>query len=639
MADELPPLTAAAQRAAERMAAREAAAARAEAEGRDPQLAARQAAADVVRSQRRGRGGPRRTARPGPPPAQQRARVDALTIDEERQPRQPSDAPRRESVARPGEGRTPAAQPEETPGKAAGRARNTAIFSVLTAFSRVAGLLREILAARFYGTTGAASAFTLAFQIPNLLRSLFADAALSAAFVPVFTDLLQQGRRREAFKLASELAWVVLLVLTAVTAVAILLTPVVVPLLAGDELDGPSTDLAVTLTQIMFPVVVLLGINGLLVGILNAEDHFTIPALSPVVWNLVIMLCMVVSHVALDGPDELYGYAIGVLIGTVAQLLMAVPLVRQYGFKMGKRPRRGEHRAELRQVLILMIPVALGLGLVNFNLLINSILGSKISDAAPRAIDAAFRLYMLPQGIFSVAIATVLFPALSRAAARHDHTDLRAILGDGMRQILVLLIPAAAVSIALAEPIVRLIYEGGAFTAESTSVTTEALWVFSLTLPLNGLNLLFTRTFFALKDPWATTRLAVLSLLVNVIVSFALYEPLGVGGIVAGTVAANIVVVGSQMTLLRGRLGGSLQLTRTLVTTGKVVAAAAVLTLVALGVDQVVRGVLGGSHLSLLISLGLALGIGSVAYVLALRALRVTEAIRLEQAFRAKLGR
>lgn len=647
MADELPPLTAAAQRAAERMAAREAAAAQAAAEGRDPQEAARRAAADVVRSQRRDRGGARRTARPGPPPARQQERVEALTVGSEpaaaaprgavdtdprrqpqgRQPRQPQPGPSLEKPV------------EETPAKAAGRARNTAIFSLLTAFSRVAGLLREILAARFYGTTGAASAFTLAFQIPNLLRSLFADAALSAAFVPVFTDLLQQGRRREAFKLASELAWVVLLVLTAVTAVAILLTPVFVPLIAGDKLDGADTDLAVILTQIMFPVVVLLGINGLLVGILNAEDHFTIPALSPVVWNLVIMLCMVVSHLALDGPDELYGYAIGVLIGTAAQLLMAIPLVRQYGFQMGKRPRRDRQHPEVRQVLILMVPVALGLGLVNFNLLINSILGSKISEAAPRAIDAAFRLYMLPQGIFSVAIATVLFPALSRAAARHDHTDLRAILGDGMRQILVLLIPAAAISIALAEPIVRLIYQGGEFTAQSTDVTTEALWVFSLTLPLNGLNLLFTRTFFALKDPWATTRLAVLSLVVNVIVSLALYKPLGVGGIVAGTVAANIVVVGSQMTLLHGRLGGSLQLARTLVTAAKVVVAAAALTLVALAVDQVVRGVLGGSHLSLLISLGLALGIGSVAYVFALRALKVSEAIRLEQALRAKLGR
>ncbi|MDO9352282.1 MAG: murein biosynthesis integral membrane protein MurJ, partial [Solirubrobacteraceae bacterium] len=529
---------------------------------------------------------------------------------------------------------------EATATASAGRSRNTLIFSALTAFSRVAGLLREVLSTRFYGTDGAISAFTLAFQIPNLLRSLFADAALSAAFVPVFSDLLQQGRRKDAMKLAAELAWVALLALSAITAVSILLCPVVVPLFAGDsKLSSADIDLAVTLTQIMFPVVALLGINGLLVGILNAEDHFTIPALSPVVWNVLIMAFMVVTHVTMDGADEVYGYAVGVLVGTIAQLLLAVPMVHKAGFRWGRPRLSGARDPQVRQVLTLMIPVALGLGLVNFNLLINSTLGAKISAGAIRAIDAAFRLYMLPQGIFSVAIATVLFPVLSRAAARRDYDDLRAIIGDGMRQILVLLIPAAAVTIALAAPIIRLIYEGGKFTPESTALTTDALWVFSLTLPLNGLNLLLTRTFFALKEPWTTTKIAVISLVVNVIVSVALWKPLGVGGIVAGTVVANIAVVGAQLHVLRGRLGGSLGLGRTVATGARVLAAAGVLTLVVLAVDAAVRGVIGGSSIGLIISLALSLGLGGVVYVMALRALHVEEAIRLERALRARLGR
>lgn len=523
------------------------------------------------------------------------------------------------------------------PSGAAGRARNTAIFSVLTMFSRVAGLIREMLASGFYGTTGPASAFTLAFQIPNLLRSLFADAALSAAFVPVFTDLLQQDRRKEAFKLAANLAWVMLLALSAITAVSILLTPVIVPLLTSD-LSTAGTELAVHLTQIMFPVVALLGINGLLVGILNAEDHFTIPALSPVVWNVLIMAFMIGTHVTIDDQgDQLYGYAIGVLVGTIAQLAMAIPLVRRQGFRMG--PIRWNADGQVRQVLVLMVPVALGLGLVNFNLLINSTLGFKLSEEVPRAIDAAFRLYMLPQGIFSVAIATVLFPALSRAAARHDHGDLRSIIGDGMRMILVLLIPAAAVSIALAAPIVRVVFEHGEFDAHSTRLAAEALWVFSLTLPLNGLNLLLTRTFFALKDPWTTTRLAVLSLAVNAIVSIALYQPLGIGGIVAGTVAANIAVVAAQIRVLHGRLGGSLGLTRTALTGARILVAAGVLAGVALAVDAGVRSVLGDGLLSLIIALALSLAIGAVAYIGALRALRVEEALRLEGLIRARLGR
>ncbi|MEH3054552.1 MAG: murein biosynthesis integral membrane protein MurJ [Patulibacter minatonensis] len=531
----------------------------------------------------------------------------------------------------------PAPGPRPTGRAESGRARNTAIFSVLTMFSRVAGLLREMLATGFYGTTGPASAFTLAFQIPNLLRSLFADAALSAAFVPVFSDLLQQGRRREAMRLATNLAWVVLLGLTAITAVSILLSPLVVPLLT-DDLSAADTTLAVHLTQIMFPVVALLGVNGLLVGVLNAEDHFTIPALSPVVWNVLIMVFMIGTHVAIEDPgDQLYGYAIGVLVGTVAQLMMAIPLVRQKGFRMGKV--RWNTDGQVRQVLILMLPVALGLGLVNFNLLINSTLGFKINDQVPRAIDAAFRLYMLPQGIFSVAIATVLFPALSRAAARRDDADLRGIIGDGMRLILVLLIPAAAVSIALAAPIVRLVYEHGKFDAYSTSLAAEALWVFSLTLPLNGLNLLFTRTFFALKDPWTTTRIAVLSLLVNVVVSVALYKPLGIGGIVAGTVAANIAVVAAQMRVLRGRLHGSLGLARTLGTGARILVAAGVLAATSLVVDLGVRSVLGDGLFSLAISLVLALAIGGAAYLASLRALKVEEALRLETMLRARLAR
>lgn len=517
------------------------------------------------------------------------------------------------------------------------RARNTAMFSLLTAFSRVAGLFREMLSTAFYGTGPVAGAFTLAFQIPNLLRSLFADAALSAAFVPVFSDLLQQGRRRDAMRLAANLAWVMLLILSAITAVSILLSPVVVPLLTG-KLDAENTQLAVHLTQVMFPVVVLLGINGLLVGILNAEDHFTVPALSPVIWNLLIMAFMVGAHLAFDDQaTQIYGYAIGVLVGTVAQLVMAIPLVRASGFRLG-RPR-WQITSEVRQVLLLMLPVAIGLGLVNFNLVINTTLAFAINKEAVRAIDAAFRLYMLPQGIFSVAIATVLFPALSRAAARADHEDLRAIIGDGMRQILVLLLPAAALTIALAAPITRVAFERGAFTPYSTQLATEALWVFSLTLPLNGLNLLLTRTFFALKDPWTTTKLAVLSLAVNVVVSVALYRELGIPGIVAGTVAANVAVVAAQTRVLRGRLGGSLGLRHTALTGAKILLASGLLAGAALGVDAIVRSVVGSGTPALVVSLAAALAVGGALYIAVLRLLRVEEALKLERMLRARLGR
>ena len=399
------------------------------------------------------------------------------------------------------------------PGRAA--ARNTAIFSVLTGLSRIAGVAREIVASSYFATSGAFSAFTIAFQVPNVLRSLFADAALSAAFVPVFTELLEHGKRKEAFKLASTLFFLILTVLSAIMVLFILFAGVIMPLFVGDELSQ-YTDLTVGLSRVLFPVVVILGLNGLVVGILNAYEHFTIPALSPLVWNAVILFCLVGSQQVLTGDDQLYGYAIGILAGTIVQFGMALPMLRKLGFHLQISFSFGDPR--VRQVLLLMLPVTIGLGLINFNVLINSTLGSLVSDQAPRAIDAAFRIYMLPQGMFSVAIATVLFPALSRFAARRDYDGLRALTANGMRQIFLLLIPAAAATLALSEPITRLIYEHGRFGQSSTDLVSSALFWFSFSLPFSGVNLLLTRTFFSLQKPWITTGIAGLNLTVNVAV-------------------------------------------------------------------------------------------------------------------------
>src|SRR3954447_2147289 len=211
---------------------------------------------------------------------------------------------------------------------------NTAIFSIATGLSRIAGLLREILASSYFATSGAFSAFTIAFQIPNLLRMLVADQAITAAFVPVFTELLEQDRRKEAFRLASTLFFLILAVLGTVTAFFIIAAPTVMPLFTGHTFDQELKDLTAGLSQLLFPVVVLLGLNGLCVGILNAYDHFTIPALAPLVWNIVIIVLLVVLRPLFDGPDQLYAYAIGVLVGTIVQFLMAFPVLRSHGFEL-----------------------------------------------------------------------------------------------------------------------------------------------------------------------------------------------------------------------------------------------------------------------------------------------------------------
>jgi putative peptidoglycan lipid II flippase len=527
---------------------------------------------------------------------------------------------------------TPAATPR---GEGRRVARNTAIFSIATAFSRVAGLAREIVAAAYFGTLGAASAFTVAFQVPNLVRALVADAALSSAFVPVFSELLVEKRRREALHLATALAGLLLVALTLVTLAFILAAPLIMPLFTGGEFTPLLDDLTVGLSQVLFPIVVLLGLNGLVVGILNAHEHFAIPAIAPLVWNLVIIGALVGLTPLFDGPDRLYAYAIGIVAGTAVQLGMSLAPLRRIGYPLRIRLARD---ARIRQVLALMLPVSVGLGLINIDLLLNSAIGSLVSDEAPRAIDAAFRIYMLPQGMFSVAVATVLFPVLSRLAAQRDRAGLRAATGTGMRQIALLLVPSAAFTVVLATPIVRLVYERGEFDAQSTAQVAEALFWFSFSLPFAGINLLLTRTFFSLQRPWLPTRLAVLTLIVNAGVSFALYRSMGIGGVVLGTAIGSAAMTLLQGLALRVQLRG-LEVARTLRAAAITLAAAALLGLVARGVWEGLDALLGRSLPAQLASVGAALAAGSAAYAAAILRSGLSEVRQIKALLAARMPR
>jgi putative peptidoglycan lipid II flippase len=505
---------------------------------------------------------------------------------------------------------------------------NTLIFSVATGLSRVAGLIREVVAAAYFGTSGPASAFTLAFQIPNLIRALVADAALSSAFVPVFSDLLEHKRRKEAYQLASALAGLILVALGAVTLIFIALAPVIIPLFTGDKFTPELNDLCVGLSRVLFPIVLLLGLNGLAVGILNAHDHFAIPVIAGLVFLTPLF----------HGPDRLYAYAIAVVAATVVQLGMMLPQLRHIGYPIARvrLPQRGDLR--VRQVLMLMLPVSIGLGLINIDLLLNSTLGTLVSDQAPRAIDAAFRIYMLPQGMFSVAVATVLFPQLSRLAARRDTDGLRATTALGLRQIGLLLIPAAAAMLVLAEPIVRLVYERGEFDAESTKRTAEALFWFSFSLPFNGFNLMLTRTFFSLQRPWLPTTLAFGSLIVNVAVSVALYKPLGIAGLVLGTAISNAVLTVAEARWLRIELHG-LELTRNLISMAGMLEGAVVLGFVTYATWSVLDHALGSSLLAQIISVGGGIAVGAAAYAAIVLALGLPEARQVRDLLMSRLRR
>ena len=286
-----------------------------------------------------------------------------------------------------------------------------------------------------------------------------------------------------------------------------------------------------------------------------------------------------------------------------------------------------------------MLPVTIGLGLINFNLLINSTLGSLVSDQAARAIDAAFRIYMLPQGMFSVAIATVLFPTLSRFAARKDYDGLRNLVGTGMRQVFLLLIPAAAATLALSTPITRLIYQHGAFGPSSTELVSSALFWFSFSLPFSGVNLLLTRTFFSLQRPWITTGIAGLNLAVNVAVSVALYKPFGIPGIVVGTAASSAAMTAAQVHFLRRELHGRLDVRRTAAVVVQLLGASALLAAVSYGVWKLLDETLGRGLIGEVLSVGVGLTAGAIAYGVTVHLLRIPEARQIEHLLAGRLLR
>ncbi|HWM13472.1 MAG TPA: murein biosynthesis integral membrane protein MurJ [Gaiellaceae bacterium] len=499
-------------------------------------------------------------------------------------------------------------------------ALSTAIFAAATGLSRILGLVREIVVRRTFGVEGEINAFTVAFQVPNLVRALAADMALGAAFVPVFSELLEKEQRERAWRLASTLIWLVLIVLGAATGLFFLLAPAVMSLFGLGELES----LATGLSRALFPIVVLMGVSGIVVGILNSYEEFTVPALMPVLWNAVIIVSLLVVVPRFDDPEaKLYAYAGGILVGTVIQVVTPVWWLR------GKD---GRIRAVLdlrdpavKRIFALMLPVTLGIGLINFNLVINTFFAARFVDPnlAPSSIEAAFRLYMLPQGMFSVAVATVLFPRLSRLAARQDLAGFRDTVSLGLRQIGFLLLPASAVSAVLAEPIVRLLYERGEFTAEQTPVVAGALAAFSLGLTFNGTMLMLNRAFFSLQTAWVPTIVALGNLGLNVVLNAALYR-VGVWGIPLATSLVNIAGTAALLVLFRRRLG-RMDATAIASSYARIAVASAAAAGAAFGVWFALDETLGRSLGAQVASVGLGVVAGVAAFLGLALLLRVRE--------------
>jgi putative peptidoglycan lipid II flippase len=497
---------------------------------------------------------------------------------------------------------------------------STAIFSLATGLSRVLGLVREVVAAYYFGIKGPINAFQVAFLVPNTIRALVADAALSSAFVPVFSELLEKGDRKRAWRVASTLFWLLLLGLGGLTALFIVVAPWLMPAI----FPAYDKSLLTGLSQVLFPIVALLGVSGIVVGILNSYEHFTVPALTPVFWNLAIIAGLAIGVPRAGTTDgKLYVYAVSILVGTIVQVLLPFPWLRGRDDRL--RLLIDIRDPMVKQVFKLMVPVTLGLGLINVNALVDGLFAANLIDpeVAPTAIDKAFRLYMLPQGMFSVAVATVLFPALARLATRNDMPAFRHTVAMGLRQISFLLVPASFFLAVLAEPITRVIYQRGQFTPGQTPIVAGALAAFCFGLTFNGAMLMLNRAFFSLQMPWLPTAVALANLELNAAFDAVFYR-LGVWGIPLSTSLVNVAGTAALLWLLRRRIG-RIELSQTGGALARILVAGGLLAGVSFGVWQGIEAALGNALGPQVLAVVAALLAGGLVYLVACRLLRVRE--------------
>jgi len=499
-----------------------------------------------------------------------------------------------------------------------GLAAAAAFLMVATAASRVLGLFREQVMLSMLGLNAQMGAFTVAFKIPSLVRTLVADTALSAAFIPVFSELLAKDRREEAWQVATTVMLLATLVLGVISLLGVLFAPQVVALAAPGFEDPATIELAVELTRIMFPTVLIFGLTGIMMGILNSYNHFTLPALAPIVWNLVI-----IGAVFFFADDlGFQALAWGIVIGTVLQLVIQIPAVTSRGGR--KMLSVSLRHPAVRRVGILLGPVMLSLGVVNFNVLINTIIASYISEEAPAVIDKAFRLFQLPQGMFAIAIGTVLFPALSRLAASDQLAGFRSTVSLGVRQILFVTLPFTGFFIVLGRPTVRLIFEHGLVSPEDTGQIAWALAFYSMGMAFVSANTLLNRAFYGMQKAWLPLMVGGVNLVLNAALSLALYRPLQEGGITLSTALVSAFNFLALMWLLKREIGTVDG--RTIAASGfRSVASLVPLGLAGFGAWYVLDGLLGRSLPGQLVSLAAGYAAGLAAYAVAARLLRMQE--------------
>ncbi len=434
-------------------------------------------------------------------------------------------------------------------------ARAAGVVGAATLASRVMGYVRDMVMSWAFGTSAAADAFYVAYRIPNLLRELLAEGSMSAAFIPVFTETLTRGSKEEARRLAGAVLARLLVILAVITLLGVLFAPYLVKVIAWGWKYDTSREkflLAASLTRMMFPYLLFIGLAALAMGMLNSLRSFLAPALSPVMLNIFTITGVVL--LAPRMPDPVMGAAVGVVLGGLFQLLIQVPGLKRQG--MLPRPRFSPSHPGVRRIGTLALPVFFSSSVNQLNIVIGTVLASFLATGSITYLFYGMRFIHFPLGIFGIAIATAVLPTLAAQAARQETKEFRETLSLGLRLVFFILFPAMAGLITLRVPIVNLLLERGEFTHVSTAGTADALLYYAVGLWAFGGVRIVAQAFYSLQDTRTPVRIAVLAFLANIVLSILLMRTeLQHGGLALANALAAMLNLGLLTKRLRKKIG------------------------------------------------------------------------------------
>jgi putative peptidoglycan lipid II flippase len=509
-------------------------------------------------------------------------------------------------------------------------ARSAGVISAATMASRVLGVARESALAYVFGASATIQmdAFNVAFRIPNLLRDLFAEGAMTAAFVPAFSRAMTERGREAAWRLGSLVINTLLLVTGLVVVLGMIYAePITRAIASGEEFAAQPGKLELTayLTRIMLPFLTTIAVAVAMMGMLNSLRRFFIPALSPAMFNVATIACAfgLVPLMPRFGLPPITGIAIGTLLGGLGQILLQWPSLHREGFRY--QPVLDFRDPDLREILRLMGPGTLGLAAVQINVFVNTYLATTQEQGAISWLTYAFRLIYLPIGLFGVAIATAALPDLAKHAHSRDLPAMRRTVSSGLRMMLMLNVPATVGLIVLADPIIALLLERGEFLPRDTAATAAALMFFAPGLVGYSIVKIASPSFYALRDARTPVVASVVAIAANLAVNLVLIRVMGFRGLALGTAIAAILNAGLLLWLLGRRLDG-LDGRRIAVALFKITIASVFMGAAAYGVSQWLTDVLTGrGEILKLLRVAASMGTGLVVLMLAARLLRIAE--------------